>query len=105
MLHDIAQVADVADDGRPVADLDVANGPTAGPDSFEEVGHVLIIRPARPTRVVEAEGVGRQRLVEEFLVAGLDPAPVDAVTRLTTTLPEYPEDGFEVSRRLSSFDR
>jgi len=27
---------------------------------------------------------------------GLDPEPVDAVLRLTTTLPDHPEDGFEV---------
>lgn len=30
---------------------------------------------------------------------GLDPEPVDAVLRLTTTLPDHPEDGFEVWRR------
>nr|MDQ2895325.1 hypothetical protein [Actinomycetota bacterium] len=29
---------------------------------------------------------------------GLDPEPVDAVLRLTTTLPDHPEDGFEVWR-------
>lgn len=30
---------------------------------------------------------------------GLDPRPLDAVLRLTTTLPDYPEDGFAVWRR------
>lgn len=30
---------------------------------------------------------------------GLDPEPLDAVLRLTTTLPDYPEDGFAVWRR------
>ncbi|HEY6396081.1 MAG TPA: FAD-dependent oxidoreductase, partial [Solirubrobacteraceae bacterium] len=30
---------------------------------------------------------------------GLDPRPVDEVLRLTTTLPDHPEDGFEVWRR------
>jgi sarcosine oxidase len=29
---------------------------------------------------------------------GLDPEPVDAVLRLTTTLPKYPDDGFELCR-------
>jgi sarcosine oxidase len=29
---------------------------------------------------------------------GLDPEPVDAVLRLTTTLPDHPEDGFDVWR-------
>jgi sarcosine oxidase len=30
---------------------------------------------------------------------GLDPRPVDEVLRLTTTLPDHPEDGFEIWRR------
>ncbi|MGH2867121.1 MAG: NAD(P)/FAD-dependent oxidoreductase [Solirubrobacteraceae bacterium] len=33
------------------------------------------------------------------VLPGLDPAPVDAVLRLTTTLPSHPEDGFEVWRQ------
>jgi hypothetical protein len=40
----------------------------------------------------------RERIVSyvKSVLPGLDPTPVDAVKRLTTTLPEYPEDGFEV---------
>jgi len=33
------------------------------------------------------------------VLPGLDPEPVDEVLRLTTTLPRYPEDGFEVWRQ------
>ena len=32
------------------------------------------------------------------VLPGLDPEPVDAVLRLTSTLPEYPDDGFELCR-------
>jgi sarcosine oxidase len=43
----------------------------------------------------------RERIVSyvKSVLPGLDPAPVDAVKRLTTTLPAYPEDGFEVWRQ------
>jgi sarcosine oxidase len=43
----------------------------------------------------------RERIVSyvKSVLPGLDPTPVDAVKRLTTTLPEYPEDGFEVWHR------
>ena len=32
------------------------------------------------------------------VLPGLDPEPVDAVLRLTSTLPKYPDDGFELCR-------
>ena len=60
-----------------VADLDVADRPVAGPDAFEEVGHVVVVRPRGRAGVVEPGGVVGQRLVDELLVAGLDPAPAD----------------------------
>jgi sarcosine oxidase len=34
------------------------------------------------------------------VLPGLDPAPVDEVLRLTTTLPNYPDDGFELCREV-----
>ncbi len=39
-----------------------------------------------------------QRIVSyvKSVLPGLDPTPIDAVKRLTTTLPQHPEDGFEV---------
>ena len=40
----------------------------------------------------------RERIINyvKSALPGLDPTPVDAVERLTTTLPQCPEDGFEV---------
>jgi sarcosine oxidase len=43
----------------------------------------------------------RERIIAYVRKAlpGLDPRPVDEVLRLTTTLPDHPEDGFETWRR------
>jgi sarcosine oxidase len=42
----------------------------------------------------------RERIIAYVrrVLPGLDPEPVDQVLRLTTTLPEYPEDGFGIWR-------
>jgi sarcosine oxidase len=42
----------------------------------------------------------RERIIAYVrrVLPGLDPQPVDRVLRLTTTLPEYPEDGFGIWR-------
>ena len=46
-------------------------------------------------------GSQRERIVAyvRAVLPGLDPEPVDEVFRLTTTLPDRPDDGFEISRR------
>jgi len=42
----------------------------------------------------------RRRIIDyvRAVLPGLHPAPVDEVLRLTTTLPDHPEDGFEIHR-------
>jgi sarcosine oxidase len=43
----------------------------------------------------------RERIIAYVrrVLPGLEPEPVDEVFRLTTTLPDHPDDGFEISRR------
>src|SRR5579872_7492828 len=63
-----ADVADMADRYRPIADLRVANG------LLLLRAHALHEIPVVVVRIIQPDGVGRQWIVEQALVAGTDDA-------------------------------